>query len=169
MFRDLPDPCMVLFEDIDALNAATTERGSSKKRYSPRLGPTNLAGLLNLLDGVAWKEGLLLFMTTNYLKVLDEAMTRPGRINKQVEFTYAISIELHNIFVNIYSSDANIPATNNDELDKLAKYSGSVLPSNKLTVAEVQRYLFRHKDDPQGALAGAAAWSKQYTLNPKAK
>ena len=50
MFQRLRDPYIVLLEDIDALNAITTERGSSKASQS---GLTNLSVLLNILDGVA--------------------------------------------------------------------------------------------------------------------
>lgn len=35
--------------------------------------------LLNALDGVAAAEGRLLFMTTNYIERLDQALIRPGR------------------------------------------------------------------------------------------
>jgi len=86
MFRRLRDPCIVLLEDIDALNATTTERGSSKASQS---GLTNLSALLNVLDGVAAQEGMILIMTSNHLEALDEALVRPGRINKKVHFTNA--------------------------------------------------------------------------------
>lgn len=42
----------------------------------------NLAGLLNVLDGVVDTPGRLLVMSTNHPEVLDPALIRPGRINR---------------------------------------------------------------------------------------
>lgn len=44
----------------------------------------NLAGLLNVLDGVVDSPGRILVMTTNHPEKLDPALIRPGRINKQI-------------------------------------------------------------------------------------
>jgi len=173
MFRRLRDPCIVLLEDIDALNATTTERGSSKASQS---GLTNLSALLNVLDGVAAQEGMILIMTSNHLEALDEALVRPGRIDKKVHFTNASQSGLNDLFLVTYLSDANeeihntpaidsekipTPVINNEEIHNLAERFSTLLPSNEFTVAEVQGYLFHHKEDPHGALAGAAAWSEQ--------
>jgi ATP-dependent 26S proteasome regulatory subunit len=42
----------------------------------------NLAGLLNVLDGVVDTPGRLLVLSTNHPEVLDPALIRPGRINR---------------------------------------------------------------------------------------
>ncbi|KAG2428239.1 hypothetical protein HYH02_014421 [Chlamydomonas schloesseri] len=44
----------------------------------------NLAGLLNVLDGVVDTPGRIIVMTTNHPEKLDPALIRPGRINKKV-------------------------------------------------------------------------------------
>ncbi|WIA39189.1 hypothetical protein OEZ86_005314 [Tetradesmus obliquus] len=44
----------------------------------------NLAGLLNVLDGVVDTPGRLIVMSTNHPEKLDPALIRPGRINKKV-------------------------------------------------------------------------------------
>merc|ERR1719199_2189083 len=44
----------------------------------------NLAGLLNVLDGVVDSPGRILVMTTNHPEKLDAALIRPGRINKRI-------------------------------------------------------------------------------------
>ncbi len=44
----------------------------------------NLAGLLNVLDGVVDTPGRIVIMTTNHPEQLDPALIRPGRINKKV-------------------------------------------------------------------------------------
>jgi len=184
MFRSLRDPCMVLLEDVDALNTTTHQRGSSRRSQS---GHSNLSTLLNLLDGVAAKEGVILIMTSNHLEVLDDALVRPGRIDKKVHFTNATQYQLHGLFLITYLSDASeevhqtsavknekipTPVISDEEIHKLAERFSTTLPSNEFTVAEVQGYLFPRRQDPRGALAGAAAWSEQKSkerLNPAAE
>ena len=47
------------------------------------------SGLLNSLDGInGGKNGLIVFMTTNYKCRLDSALTRPGRVDITEEFKY---------------------------------------------------------------------------------
>eukprot|EP00041_Stephanoeca_diplocostata_P018672 m.392766 g.392766 ORF g.392766 m.392766 type:complete len:799 (-) comp21085_c0_seq1:478-2874(-) len=48
----------------------------------------NLAGLLNVLDGVVDSPGRILVMTTNHPEKLDPALIRPGRINKRLHLGY---------------------------------------------------------------------------------
>jgi SpoVK/Ycf46/Vps4 family AAA+-type ATPase len=48
----------------------------------------NLAGLLNVLDGVVDSPGRIIVMTTNHPEKLDPALVRPGRINKHLRLTY---------------------------------------------------------------------------------
>ena len=43
----------------------------------PSRGVT-FSGLLNAIDGVAAQEGKILFVTTNHIERLDEALIRPG-------------------------------------------------------------------------------------------
>merc|ERR1719321_1768941 len=44
----------------------------------------NLAGLLNVLDGVVDSPGRILVMTSNHPEKLDPALIRPGRISKRI-------------------------------------------------------------------------------------
>jgi mitochondrial chaperone BCS1 len=48
----------------------------------------DLAGLLNVLDGVVDSPGRIVIMTTNHPERLDAALIRPGRINKRLLFTF---------------------------------------------------------------------------------
>jgi len=50
----------------------------------------NLAGLLNVLDGVVDTPGRILIMTTNHPEVLDPALIRPGRINMKIHMQYMV-------------------------------------------------------------------------------
>lgn len=75
-------PCMVLLEDVDGVfDGRTNKTGAG-------LGSGGLTFdcLLNCVDGVERADGVLLVVTTNFPDSLDEALTRPGRIDSQVEF-----------------------------------------------------------------------------------
>ncbi len=60
------------------------------------------AGLLNAVDGVAAQEGRLLFMTTNHIERLSEALIRPGRVDVRLEFTHASRDQVYVFFLNFY-------------------------------------------------------------------
>lgn len=70
---------IVLLEDIDC---AFVER---EKSTDDKDSKVTFSGLLNVLDGVFAKEGRVLFMTTNHIEKLDEALIRPGRIDYRLE------------------------------------------------------------------------------------
>jgi hypothetical protein len=48
----------------------------------------NLAGLLNVLDGVVDCPGRIVVMTSNHPDLLDPALVRPGRISKRIFMGY---------------------------------------------------------------------------------
>ncbi|KIW29299.1 uncharacterized protein PV07_05124 [Cladophialophora immunda] len=64
------------------------------------------AGLLNAIDGVASQEGRVLIMTTNHLERLDEALTRPGRIDLTIEFDLATKQQIKDLFLRMYCVDS---------------------------------------------------------------
>lgn len=71
---------VLLLEDIDVLYGATHRDEGPK-------GVT-LSGLLNALDGVSTPHGLITIMTTNNLTVLDDALIRPGRVDRLEEVSF---------------------------------------------------------------------------------
>ncbi len=89
LFQLLPFRCIVLLEDIDCAgirpqpndNDESEGKGNAKKPGIP------LATLLNVLDGAGSQEGRVVMMTTNHPERLDDALTRPGRVDHVVTFT----------------------------------------------------------------------------------
>lgn len=75
-FRKLPNDCILLIEDIDASFKKREALGESKLTFSC---------LLNCMDGVSYKHGLITFVTTNHPENLDPALYRKGRIDFDVE------------------------------------------------------------------------------------
>lgn len=75
LFKTVQDNTVILLEDVDAL---FTERKS--------VGSIDFSTILNCMDGLTTKRGLVLFMTTNHVTKLDEAFVRPGRVDCKIEF-----------------------------------------------------------------------------------
>ena len=72
-----------------ALNgAAGTGATSGPSNFSFDDDKLNLAGLLNILDGVVDTPGRIVVMTSNHPEKLDPALIRPGRINKRIHLGY---------------------------------------------------------------------------------
>ena len=62
-----------------------------------------LSGLLNAIDGVFNNDGRILIMTTNHPEVLDDALIRPGRIDRKFLFDNCDKkqiTELYEVFFN---------------------------------------------------------------------
>ncbi|KAL8711744.1 MAG: hypothetical protein Q9220_003915 [cf. Caloplaca sp. 1 TL-2023] len=132
MFTSLPRRCVVLLEDIDAAGLVkrgepTTTEKPTETSEAAKLGAEiskaiqasqekgskgkdmqgiSLSGLLNAIDGVASHEGRVLLMTTNFPEKLDEALIRPGRIDMKIAFTKATRSQMTELFVRMYSPDA---------------------------------------------------------------
>lgn len=74
-------PCIVFIDEIDAIG---------KKRDTSGIGGGNdereqtLNQLLNEMDGFSGKEEVVILAATNRPEILDPALTRPGRFDRQV-------------------------------------------------------------------------------------
>lgn len=102
-----------VIEDIDCLTdvvldrrlvaaAASQDDTGAGAAASPGEGIT-LSFLLNLLDGVLETPGRILVITSNYPEKLDRALVRPGRIDVNIEFTYASREFIKEMFDRFYN------------------------------------------------------------------
>ena len=74
----IPRRTLVLLEDADA---AFGNRRIQADTEGYQGANVTFSGLLNALDGVASAEERVLFMTTNHVERLDNALVRPGRVD----------------------------------------------------------------------------------------
>lgn len=138
----------------------------------------SLSGLLNAIDGVASHEGRILILTTNKPESLDEALVRPGRVDRQVAFMNATSAQATELFHRMYEShdrkphmapttmvNANVLKTladeklvDEDELRAIAKQFGEMVPEGEFSPAEIQGFLLKRKKSPRRALEEAVGW-----------
>lgn len=99
----------LVFEDIDAMSTKFEERKKEEtvkdsKKDAPIIDePTSnakelsLSVLLNLLDGLYTKEGMITFFTTNHIDKLDSAFLRDGRMDYKLEMTDLDNKTINNI------------------------------------------------------------------------
>lgn len=114
----MPPRSILLFEDCDGL-AATANRGGShklkveksdsdkKKEEKTEVSSSSLLdglsvdlqGFLNVLDGVAPLDDVLVFMTTNHIEKIDGAIFRDGRTDHKIELP-RLSTDIVNNYLN---------------------------------------------------------------------
>jgi chaperone BCS1 len=175
LFDTLPRRCIVLLEDIDSSGIEreprkekiTSLRDPSKVKRTVLVGVT-LAGLLNVLDGPASVDGRLVVMTSNSPDALDAALLRPGRIDSKILFGYTTKEVSGQIFSHIFNRTADEIVHGDEEQTKypspeelvaMAEQFATCIPETKISPAECQGYLMRHRDDPHAALSNAEAWA----------
>ena len=144
LFTELPRRCIVLLEDIDTAGLRRDDEpppepsspappGNAKPSGSEPPGPRksliSLAGLLNVIDGVASHEGRVLIMTSNHPENLDEALTRPGRVDVRIPFSLATHTQIKDIFMRMYGID--IEAQKLDDTEQSRSSSKSTKKSER--------------------------------------
>mmetsp|Transcript_33789 Transcript_33789/g.49059 ORF Transcript_33789/g.49059 Transcript_33789/m.49059 type:complete len:495 (+) Transcript_33789:108-1592(+) len=97
----LPHDSIVVFEDIDSLFSQDRSNKVSKSSLT-------FSGLLNALDGITNSNGQIFILTTNLREQLDQALIRNGRVDMHIEFTYAVSQQMEQMWNNFYPDNANL-------------------------------------------------------------
>lgn len=80
---------LLLIEDIDVFHAAKARDDDNE---------VTLSDLLNALDGITTPHGLITVMTTNDMSVLDDALIRPGRVDRIEHFDLAGQAQVEEIY-----------------------------------------------------------------------
>ncbi|KAI0126295.1 P-loop containing nucleoside triphosphate hydrolase protein [Xylariales sp. AK1849] len=176
LFTSLPPQCIVLLEDIDAVGLKRSqededEEEKNEKKFMKSLrvaGKCTLPGLLNVLDGVTSQEGRIVFMTSNIADKLDEALVRPGRIDKMIFMGNICGEAAEEMFLRMYAPDPNDVSNQaeiradvgGDELKRLAAVFRTKIPDDVFTPAQLQGYLLNHRNQPDVAVAGLDKWTE---------
>lgn len=163
LFDKLPERCMVLLEDIDA--AGLSRSDPEKDHYQRNIGlqkrseALTPSGLLNILDGVSSPEGRVVMMTTNHVERLDEALIRPGRIDRRIDFGLADKNVISELFTFMYKQpDDGEGATSDPAIKAQSAQFAKIMPPSTFSQAEILSYLMRHKDRPDEALRDCQGW-----------
>ncbi|KAF8505057.1 P-loop containing nucleoside triphosphate hydrolase protein [Gautieria morchelliformis] len=164
----LPPKAILLIEDIDCTFPSREEldeegRYQEYQASSHGKSEVTMSGLLNVLDGLGSEEGKLFFATTNHIDRLDPALTRPGRIDRKIEYNLASRKQAHGLFMRFFSA-FNTGASFSPEgkesqnMHELADEFATSIPDNEFSMAELQGYLLNWKRDPAGAVHGVDLW-----------
>jgi chaperone BCS1 len=98
------------------------------------------SNIINILDGVLYKHGSIIFITTNHPEKLDNALIRIGRIDMIINFDYPKKEEIRTMFNDILHNKNNNTKSDFDIFYKAI--SGSKIPMSALI-----GFLFRYRDN----------------------
>ncbi|KZF19711.1 hypothetical protein L228DRAFT_263569 [Xylona heveae TC161] len=99
LLTNIPPRTLVLLEDVDA---AFSNRRIQSDEDGYRGANVTFSGLLNALDGVASAEERIVFLTTNHVDRLDEALVRPGRVDMTVRLGEATRYQISQLWDRFY-------------------------------------------------------------------
>lgn len=125
--KDVHDDAILLIEDIDSLFLKRETKCS-----------ITFSSLLNILDGMGRKDGMITFITTNYIERLDDALLRPGRIDYIIKFGASTKDQIKQMFETI------IPK----QKDKFEEFYKKI-QHKEIIMSMLQKFLFdnRKNDD----------------------
>jgi chaperone BCS1 len=138
ILNNLPKKTFLLFEDMDCLF-------KNRKEHDTESNHVTLSGILNGLDGIGTKHGLICFITTNYKSHLDSALLRPGRVDKIIKFDYVNQEQVHDIYKAFMWE-----CYTDDEFKKFYKSLSDLRV--KVNVSILTLYLFGYYNNPIEAL-----------------
>ena len=133
-FRNIDPKTVLLLEDIDCL---------FEKRTSVETQAFTFSNLLNILDGVLFKHGLIVFITTNHPDKLDPALLRQGRTDLIVELNYPSKTEIEKLFRDMLGS--KYYSTSEATADAFKTFY-AVIKDKQLPMSAIVNFLFRHRD-----------------------
>ncbi len=98
---------ILVFEDIDCISdiikKRTLREEKEEKGEKVEKSELTLSSLLNFLDGgMVDKYGLIIYLTTNHIENLDEALIRSGRVNKMINFEYCDSKQIAELYYDYF-------------------------------------------------------------------
>ena len=153
----VPRRTLVLLEDIDA---AFGNRRLQVDADGYQGANVTFSGLLNALDGVASAEERIIFLTTNHIERLDEALVRPGRVDMTVRLGEATNWQTAHLWDRFYGDLHDSDVWKARFLSRLAELgvirpnteAASSLP-NPTSTAALQGLFLYNKGDMEGAVA----------------
>ncbi|KAK5937337.1 Complex III assembly protein translocase and chaperone [Knufia obscura] len=167
----VPQRTLVLLEDIDA---AYNNRRQKVEADGYAGANVTFSGLLNALDGVASAEERILFLTTNHIERLDEALVRPGRVDMTVRLGNATAYQISALWDRFYrdASDTEEAAKQMKDMFMMRLVECGALAGledgtmSTTSTAAIQGLFLYNKGNPQGAID--MAWQLSPAAMPNA-
>ena len=156
-FRDIPPKSVLLFEDIDCLFEKRTSSTENKSQFT-------FSHLLNLLDGVFSRKGLISFITTNHPENLDHALLRQGRTDMIIHMNYPKKVDVKHLFRDMMRKEEMTPEEIDRDFDRFYEH----IQKKTITMAGLVGFLFRYRRgwvDNINELLDADKFIKEVTRN----
>lgn len=132
--QDMRTRSILLLEDVDAVVAGREVAGDSGVTF---------AGLLNALDGVTSKPGVVTIMTTNHPERLDPALVRKGRVDLREHFGVTTAEQAARLYQHFYRQEDGAAA-------HLEAFTQAAVGR---PMSDLQAALLDHKHAPADAVA----------------
>ena len=133
-FRDIPPKSILLFEDIDCLFEKRTSSTENKSQFT-------FSHLLNLLDGVFSRKGLIAFITTNHPENLDHALLRQGRTDMIIHMNYPKKVDVKHLFRDMMRKEEMTAEEIDRDFDRFYEH----IQKKTITMAGLVGFLFRYR------------------------
>ena len=134
--------------------------------------PLTLSDILNVMDGMLELDGVIIIITANHPEKLDDALTRPGRINMRVHMGRATAHTLRKMLHSVFSLTDGGDGDNGEDVRLLREFDFAPLHERltpafveglctNTTLAEVLRKMellkthATHSEDPHTAVLQA--------------
>lgn len=115
-----------------------------------------LSGLLNAIDGVFNSHGRILIMTTNHPEKLDDALIRPGRIDRRYEFENCDQKQISELYFSFFGE------TCNPEILKNIKYM-------EYSPAYITSLFMYYRNNPKKAMLNLDNFGVKFKYQPELK
>jgi chaperone BCS1 len=145
----IPQRTLVLLEDVDV--AFANRRQTDADGYQG--ANVTFSGLLNAMDGVGSAEERVIFLTTNHVNRLDEALIRPGRVDMTVRLGEATVYQIGQLWERFYGdTDTKYKQQFLTRLHENGVLTDPVQGASRTSMAALQGLFLYNKGNPQGAI-----------------
>ena len=152
LLTNAPNRSLVLLEDVDA--AFSNRRQADETGFAG--ANVTFSGLLNALDGVASAEERIMFLTTNHVERLDNALIRPGRVDLEMLIGLATEWQVEKMFERFYAGNERLKELRNEFVKKLRDIGAFEAERGGLSTAQLQGLFVYYKSSPEEAVKNAS-------------
>ncbi|XP_060063563.1 paraplegin-like [Ylistrum balloti] len=143
LFKDArqQSPCIIYIDEIDAIGKKRngSEHGSEEEH--------TLNQLLVELDGMETTEGIIMIASTNRSDVLDKALLRPGRFDRQIQIDFPTVEEREEIF-HVYMKKLKLLVDYKEVAPRLAQLTTGMSGADIANICnEAALHAARHAND----------------------
>ena len=144
------DNVIIVLEDLDCLF-------NERKTHDSALNSMSFSGILNVLDGISNGANRIVIITTQYMKNLDSALIRPGRVDYILHFDYVVKEQIEDIFKAF---------TKCQDKEKISEFCNLYFELNiKTSVCSLQQYLLKYLLKPDEAIENIDELKKMFDMS----